>query len=274
MTLQHAREIMTAEMNTDAYAIILAAGKGKRMGDENAPAEFPKVLRRAVGRPLIAYVIDALKGAGISDISIIIGFGADRVKAALGDGWRYVVQSEQLGSGHAVACAREALFDREGVAVIMCGDSPLFTAATISSLVARHISSCAAITLVSAQLDDPTGYGRIKRNDFGEITGVVEEKCASPEEKLISEINGGAYAFDSAWLWANIDRMAGNEAGELNLTDLVRVAIEQGSGVEAVQTAQEEVTGVNTPADLKRIEEILEKRLKTESGSPMGPEST
>ncbi|MEN6371963.1 MAG: sugar phosphate nucleotidyltransferase [Armatimonadota bacterium] len=246
--------------NTGFYAIILAAGKGKRMRDENAPVEFPKVLRQAAGRPLIAYVIDTLSNAGIADINIIVGFGADYVKSALGSSYRYILQNEQLGSGHAVLSAKDELGERLGAAIIMCGDSPLFTPATIISLKERHLSSGAAITLVSAELNDPAGYGRIKRLASGEITGVVEEKCATVEEKLIHEINGGAYAFDSKWLWENIGCMERNEAGELNLTDLVRVAIAQKKKVEAVIVPAEEVMGANTPSDLRVIEDILETR--------------
>lgn len=247
-------------MTTDFYAIILAAGKGKRMRDEEAPAEFPKVLRQASGRPLIAYVINALKSAGIDDINIIIGLGADYVRDALGSGYRYIMQHEQQGSGHAVYCGKETLGSKPGHAVIMCGDSPLFTPGTITSLKARHISSAAAVTLVSAVLLDPTGYGRIKRLPTGEISGVVEEKCATPEEKSIHEINGGAYAFDSAWLWENIEQIKRNEAGELNLTDMVRVAAAQNKKIEAVKVEPKEVMGVNTPADLQAVEEILDLR--------------
>ncbi|MEN6522081.1 MAG: sugar phosphate nucleotidyltransferase [Armatimonadota bacterium] len=246
--------------NTGFYAIILAAGKGKRIRDENAPGEFPKVLRQAAGRPLISYVIDTLLSAGIDDINIIVGFGADYVKSALGSGYRYILQDEQLGSGHAVLSAKGEFGERLGAAVIMCGDSPLFTPGTILSLKERHLSSGAAITLVSAELDDPTGYGRIKRLASGEITGVAEEKCATADEKSIREINGGAYAFDSKWLWENIGCMERNEAGELNLTDLVRVAISQKKIVEAVIVPAEEVMGANTPSDLRAIEDILESR--------------
>lgn len=242
------------------YAIILAAGKGKRMRDESAPAEFPKVLRKACGRPMIAYVMEALSSSGIADINIIVGFGADYVKEALGDLHRYILQPEQLGSGHAVECARESLKDRSGHAIIMCGDSPLFTSKTLTTLKDHHVRTGAVITMVSAVLDDPTGYGRIKRGQNGEITGVVEEKCASGEEKSIKEINGGAYAFDSRWLWDNIGEMQQNEAGEKNLTDMVRVAVAQGLRVEAVAASPEEVFGANTPEDLLRVEEILRKR--------------
>jgi bifunctional UDP-N-acetylglucosamine pyrophosphorylase/glucosamine-1-phosphate N-acetyltransferase len=242
------------------YAIVLAAGKGKRMRDESAPAEFPKVLRQVLGRPMIAYVIDALTSSGITDINVIVGYGADFVKGSVGSGRRYIVQDQQLGSGHAVACAKGSLGRRDGHAIIMCGDSPIFTAATISSLKDRHLASCATITMVSSVMDNPAGYGRIRRGESGDISGVVEEKCASSEEKSIREINGGAYAFESRWLWENIEKIERNEAGELNLTDLVRVAISQGMKVEAMPAAPEEVMGANTPEDIVRLEDILKRR--------------
>lgn len=247
--------------NMDFYAIVLAAGKGKRMKDEAVPPEFPKVLRQACGRPLINYVTDAIHAAGITDVTLIVGFGADYVRRAMGDDYHYVIQEEQLGSGHAVACAKGLLAERAGHVIVMCGDSPLFTPSTIVSLREAHLAAQATITLASAALDDPTGYGRIKRGPAGEIIGVVEEKCASPEEKLIREINGGAYAFDSEWLWANIDRIERNDAGEFNLTDLVRIAVSQGERVEAVPADRQEVMGVNTPADLRCVESIIRRRI-------------
>ncbi len=242
------------------YAIVLAAGRGKRMRDESLPSEFPKVLRQVRGRALVEYVVDALRGAGVDDIALVVGFGAEFVRDAMGEGFTYATQTEQLGSGHAVACAREALLGRGGSVIVMCGDSPLFTSETISRLIACHRESSATITLVSSVLDDPTGYGRIMREKSGRITGIVEEKCAGAAEKAVREINGGALAFDSAWLWENIDQMQVNDAGELNLTDLVRVAISQGKPVEAVECLPEEVMGVNTPTDLANAEKILEKR--------------
>jgi len=252
----------------ESYGIILAAGKGNRMRDEAAPAEFPKVLRQANGRPLIGYVIDVLRGSGIRDISIVVGFGADYIRRTLGGGYRYILQTEQLGSGHAVACAREALGGRRGQAIVMCGDSPLLTVQTVSSLEDRQASTGAVVALVSAVLDDPAGYGRIKRAGDGGIMGVIEEACASDDEKAIREINGGAYAFDSAWLWANIGLIEPNRAGELNLTDLVRVAVAQGMRVESVPASPEEVMGVNTPAELARVEETLRRRAASGGRSP------
>jgi bifunctional UDP-N-acetylglucosamine pyrophosphorylase / glucosamine-1-phosphate N-acetyltransferase len=246
----------------DFYAIVLAAGKGTRMQGEpvppGAPKEFPKVLRPVLGRPMIYYALDALSGAGIDDITIVIGYGGEEVRRVLGPRFRYAVQSEQLGSGHAVASARELLRKHPGDAIITCGDSPLFTAESIQRLKEIHSESGAVITLASALIDDPTGYGRIIRDESGSIKGITEEKAASQLEKSVREINGGAYAFRGNWLWQNLDRIKKNEQGEYYLTDLVGMAIEDGLRVESVSCAPEETYGVNTPEQLKEAESVLQ----------------
>lgn len=240
--------------------LILAAGKGSRFQKETGEA-FPKVLRPVLGRPMVRFVIDALNNAGVADITLIVGFQAHAVIGELGDTYSYVLQPEQKGSGHAVACARNAFEGYTGNLAVMCGDSPLFTAETIRRITREHEAGNAAVTLASAVLEDPFGYGRIRRSSTGRIVGVVEEKCASAAERDIKEVNGGAYAFDAAWLFGNIDQMAVNEAGEYNLTDMVRVAIEQGRQVSAVECDPTELLGVNTPEQLAIIENILCNRV-------------
>lgn len=242
--------------NPEWAGLILAAGKGSRFEKETGEA-YPKVLRRALGKPLVSYVLDALARSGITDITLIVGYLADQVKHELGGGYNYVLQAEQKGSGHAVACAKGLLGSFGGDLIIMCGDSPLFSAETIKKMMQEHESSEAVITLASTRLDDPFGYGRILRSPDGKIIGIVEEKCADEAQKSINEVNGGAYAFDSKWLFDNIDKMAINDAGEYNLTDMVRVAIEQGRQVLAVDCSPIELAGVNTPDQLKTVEKIL-----------------
>ena len=242
-----------------AAGLILAAGKGARFPSETE-APFPKVLRVVLGRPMVLWVLDALEGASIDDVTLVIGFGADEVRRALGERWEYVPQPEQKGSGHAAACAGERFLGFAGTLVVMCGDSPLFTSQTIRRLLKKHESSNAAVTLVSALLDDPTGYGRIIRDSEGDIARIVEEKCAGQSEREIREVNGGAYAFDSAWLFANTGKMARNDAGEYNLTDMVRVAVEQGMTVSSIDCDPEELLGVNNPDELAAVEAILRSR--------------
>lgn len=241
-----------------AAGLILAAGKGTRFASDGEP--FPKVLRPVLGRPMVLWVIDALKGAFVDDITLVVGFGADEVRRALGNQCKYVTQPEQKGSGHAAACAGERFSGFTGTLIVMCGDSPVFTPGTIKRLLDKHESSEAAITLVSAMLGDPTGYGRIVRGRDGQITRIIEEKCANQSERAIKEVNGGAYAFDSEWLFANIGKMVPNEAGEYNLTDMVRVAIEQGLRVSSVECEPDELLGVNNPQQLAAVEVILRSR--------------
>jgi bifunctional UDP-N-acetylglucosamine pyrophosphorylase/glucosamine-1-phosphate N-acetyltransferase len=239
--------------------LVLAAGRGSRFASESGEP-FPKVLRRVLGRPMLCYVLDALRGAGIEDITLVIGFGADEVRRQVGEWPGYAVQAEQKGSGHAVACAKEAFRGFDGSLVIMCGDSPLFTADTVRRIVEEHARTHAAVTLAAAILEDPFGYGRIVRDTDGAIRGIVEEKCADDRETAIREVNGGAYAFDARWLFDNIDQMALNEANEYNLTDMVRVACEQGRTISAVRCDPTELMGVNTPDQLHSVEEILRGR--------------
>lgn len=236
--------------------LVLAAGKGSRFQHETNEA-FPKVLRPVLGKPLVRYVLDTLAGARIDDITLVVGFMADEVMRELGPGYGYVIQHEQKGSGHAVACAAGRFAGFAGGLIIMCGDSPLFTTKTITTIMREHEASGAVITLASAILDDPFGYGRILRDSRGRITGIVEEKCANPDQHAIKEVNGGAYTFDAGWLFDNIDRLAMNEAGEYNLTDMVRVAIEQGKTVAAIRCDPTELLGVNTPEQLKLVANIL-----------------
>lgn len=240
--------------------LILAAGKGSRFQQETGEA-FPKVLRPVLGRPMVRFVLDALSQAGVSETTLIVGFLAERVMTELGNEYSYVLQPEQKGSGHAVICAKDKFADFDGGIVIMCGDSPLFRAETVAKIMREHENSHAVITLASAVLDNPFGYGRILRDPSGRIIGIAEEKCANPEQKAIQEVNGGAYAFDSKWLFSNIHQMAINEAGEYNLTDMVRVAIEQGKQVSAVQCDPAELLGVNTPEQLKNVEAILRNQI-------------
>ncbi|MCX6377291.1 MAG: NTP transferase domain-containing protein [Armatimonadetes bacterium] len=232
-------------------AVILAAGKGTRMG-----SDLPKVLLSLAGRPVLAHILDSLAQVGITRPVVVIGTGGELVRGTLGDCCIYAVQEEQLGSGHAVMCARDATQDADNI-LVMCGDSPLFRVETIRSVMEAHLRERATITLVSAILDDPRGYGRVLRGPGGEVSGIVEEKLATEEQKAIGEINGGLYAFDAPWLWENIGLMRRNEAGEYCLTEMVEIAISQGCRVIAVSASPDEVAGINTPDQLLAAERVL-----------------
>lgn len=238
-------------MNNNLHAIVLAGGKGSRMG-----SDIPKVLIPLCGKPMILYVLDILNAVEIQNPVIVVGSNRQKIIDALGSRYYYAVQEEQLGSGHAVMCAKEFL-PNDGYLIVMCGDSPLFRAETISSLISHHINTHAAITLVSATLDEPYGYGRVVRNAEGSILGIAEEGAATTEEKLIKEVNGGCYAFDARWLWNNIGLMTQNAAGEYCLTEMVNIAVSQGLPIEAVTAYPHEIQGVNTYEQLLYAERII-----------------
>ena len=239
-------------------AVILAAGRSTRM-----KSELPKVLHPLAGKPVISHILGLLAEVGIPRPVVVIGKGGEIVKRALGDCCVYAVQEEQLGSGHAVISAREAAGDARSI-LVMCGDSPLFEAETVRDLMESHLRGGATITLVSATLDDPTGYGRIIRDSGGDVAGIVEEKLASDEHKAILEINGGLYAFDGPWLWENAHLMRKNDAGEYCLTEMVDIAISRGRRVIAVFASPDEVAGINTPDQLRAADRALLARGKAD----------
>ena len=242
-------------MQIAVKGLILAAGKGSRfISDGN---NLPKVLQPVNGKPVIRYVISALDIAGVSDITIIVGYLSELVKKELGDKFSYVEQERLLGSGNAVRCAKSVLEEYDGVLVVMCGDSPMFTSETIKKLITKHSESKAFITLASARLEDPSGFGRIKRNSIGNILEVIEEKCASETDKSINEINGGLYAFNNKWLFDNIKKLTKNAAGEYNLTQMVSIAINECLKVESIECNPNEVLGINSVEQLKYIEKLL-----------------
>ena len=239
--------------------LILAGGRGSRFISEDTQP-IPKVLRLLLGKPVILWVIDSLKNAGILDNTIVVGYKAEEVISKLGDTYKYVFQIEQKGSGDAVACAKECFTNFDGSLVIMCGDSPLFSSETLKKMMHQHYDEKAFISLASSLLDNPTGYGRIIRDKNENIIGIVEEKCALDEQKAIKEVNGGAYIFDSKWLFSNIHLIKQNEAGEYNLTDMVRIAIEQNKTITSVSCDNIELLGINTQSELEKIENILRSR--------------
>ncbi|MBO7394108.1 MAG: NTP transferase domain-containing protein [Abditibacteriota bacterium] len=236
--------------------LILAGGRGSRFVSEVAA---PKVLRPLAGKALIDYVIAALRGGGVEDITVITGYMAEEVRRHCGGAVKYAFQPEQKGSGDAVRCAAPLFADFDGGVVIMCGDSPFFTADTVRRMRETHEETGAAVTLGTAVLADPTGYGRIKRTG-GKVAGIVEEKCASAEEKAIKEIGGGIYVYDSRWLFERIGNLTKNAAGEYNLTETVSFAVSAGDVVSAAEIDAAEIVGVNTPEELAAAEKSMKNR--------------
>jgi bifunctional UDP-N-acetylglucosamine pyrophosphorylase/glucosamine-1-phosphate N-acetyltransferase len=236
---------------------IMAAGKGTRL-----KSKHPKVLHEVGGRPLLAHVIAAAtKVVGSSDVYAIIGYEADRVRAAVqSSGVNFVVQTEQRGTGHALMTAKDALASYDHVLVVT-GDAPLITPETIARLRDFHLAHKGAMTLLSAELADPTNYGRILHPSpkSREVKAIVEEKSASAAQKKIREINAGLYAFDVRALFDHIGRLQTNNAHhEYYLTDMAEVLRKAKKSVQSVKTENpDEILGINTRAELVELDRQL-----------------
>ena len=241
-----------------SVAVILAAGKGTRMKSDRAKVLFP-----ILGRPLLLHVLDSVERAGFERVIAVVGHQADRVREALlGRRVDCVVQEPQLGTGHAVSCAAPLLTGVTAPIAVLAGDAPLIRSITLRSMLEQHRQSGAAVTLLSALLDDPKGYGRVLRKD-GRVIAIVEDKDATPEEQAIREINSSIYAFDGPFLLWGLPQLKNeNRQGEYYLTDLVHLAFAEGRLVEGVVVPDPmEVMGVNTVEQLQEAERLLALRL-------------
>ncbi|MCX7627279.1 MAG: bifunctional UDP-N-acetylglucosamine diphosphorylase/glucosamine-1-phosphate N-acetyltransferase GlmU [Methylophilaceae bacterium] len=236
--------------------VILAAGKGTRMH-----SDLPKVLHPLAGRPLLLHVLETAWALEPSCCCVVYGFGGEKVPQAIGDGrviW--VRQGEQKGTGHALMQAQPHLTTAP-VTLVLLGDVPLVSARTCHNVI--HHASNGHVAILTVELDDPTGYGRILRAFGGEVCGIVEERDATPEQRTIREVNTGIMALPTARLAGWLDRLQPNNAqGEYYLTDVVAMAKADGVRVMAVQTQHaSEVLGVNSKADLARVERLYQKRV-------------
>lgn len=244
-------------------AVILAAGKGTRM-----KSRMVKVLHPAAGRPMIRWVVDAARAAGSEAVVMVVGHQADAVGSLFADAAdiRISLQEEQLGTGHAVACARGNLAGFSGTVLILCGDTPLLTAETLQGLIGYHREQGAVLTVLTALLDDPFGYGRVIRDAGDSVVRIVEQKDATPEEQAIREINSGIYCVEADFLSANIDSIGSDNAqGEFYLTDLVCLAAASGRPCLGRCTASsEEIMGVNDRAQLAEASRVLHRRINQE----------
>ncbi len=233
---------------------IMAAGKGTRL-----KSKHPKVLHEIGGQPILAHVIaTAKKVVPAKDIFVIIGHEADRVREAMaGTGVNFVLQVEQRGTGHALMVAREAIAGYDQV-IVLSGDAPLITAETIHKLSEFHRAQGASMTLLSAELDDPFGYGRVLRKG-SEVKAIVEEKSATPQQKKIREINSGFYAFSGPALYKHIDALStANPHGEYYLTDMAGLLNRARKKVVAIKTEDAgEVLGSNTRAEMMMLDARL-----------------
>ncbi|MBQ2763471.1 MAG: bifunctional UDP-N-acetylglucosamine diphosphorylase/glucosamine-1-phosphate N-acetyltransferase GlmU [Firmicutes bacterium] len=240
------------------YILILAAGKGTRM-----KSALPKVLHEAVYHPILSYVLRAAKEVGADDVCTVVGHGADEVKAAFEGQTSFVLQREQKGTGHAV---REGLaaFEghSEGTVLVLCGDTPLLKGETLKELCAYHEEQGSVVTVMTASLEDPFGYGRIIRNEEGALLRIVEQRDASEEERAVKEINSGVYCFDLAFLRNAVAQLqADNDQGELYLTDTIAIANKEGRKACAFEISDfEEVQGINDRVQLAAAAKVLRRR--------------
>ena len=243
-------------------SIILAAGKGTRM-----KSTTPKVLHTIFDKALVGYVIEAVNKTGLIDENfIIVGHQAERVEEFVKSNYensRTVVQSPQLGTGHAVSMVLHYLEDFEGEVVILCGDTPLITEVTIKNFIDTHTSKKSDLTVMSAVFEDSTNYGRIVRNSDGTLNSIVEEKDANSEQKAIKEVNAGIYCFN----WKKIspafrDLKSDNAQGEYYLTDIVKWANDKNMKVDAyVLENNEEIFGINSKLHLAEATKMLNQRI-------------
>jgi len=239
-------------------AIVLAAGQGKRM-----KSKLYKVLHPVAGKPMVGHVLDTVRDAACERTVVIVGHGAEAVQAYVGDRAECVLQPEQLGTGHAVRQAEALLGGEEGTTIVVCGDTPLVTASTIQSMLALHMSTGAAATVLTAELADPTGYGRVIRGAGGAVQKIVEHKDCTPEERDVREINTGTYCFDNRKLFGALAQVTNDNAqGEYYLTDVIGIFQKAGETVQAHLTRDPaEAIGVNDRLALSEAERHMRERI-------------
>src|SRR4030042_285468 len=241
-------------------AIVLAAGISSRM---NTGA--PKVLREVCGRPMLAYVLDACRGAGVEKIYVVVGFGAEQVKEKFEAGADvvWVRQEQQKGTAHAVLCCKEHLNGFNGQTLVLCGDGPLIRAETLKEVIKKHEAEKAAATLATAILDDPTGYGRICRDADGNIAAIVEHNDCTSEQLKIKEVNPSYYVFDNKILFEAAAKVKPDNAKkEYYLTDAISIIIAGGDKVAAAAALRpEEALSANTVEQLGEVNRIMQSRL-------------
>ncbi len=243
----------------EVQVVILAAGEGTRMRSNK-----PKVLHPVLGRPMLEYVLHGVENLKPMSIAVVIGHGAGHVREKIGQprGLEWVVQEEQLGTAHAVLqCEKVGKAARD--VLIVCGDTPLLKSETLTNLIASQQATGSAISLLSAELDDPHGYGRILRGDDGCCLGIVEEKDASTEQRRIREINSGIYCVRRDVLFDMLHRIENNNAqGEYYLPDIIPLALQEGLEVQVTQVDDaSEISGINDRAQLAAVEAVMQRQI-------------
>ncbi|UOQ91353.1 bifunctional UDP-N-acetylglucosamine diphosphorylase/glucosamine-1-phosphate N-acetyltransferase GlmU [Halobacillus shinanisalinarum] len=243
---------------TNKYAVVLAAGQGTRM-----KSKLYKVLHPVCGKPMVQHVVDQLNKLQLNELITVVGFGAEKVQDQLGETSHYVVQEEQLGTGHAVLQADHILADKKGTTVVACGDTPLLTEETLQKMMDHHEATQAKATILTAHAENPHGYGRVIRGGNGQVERIVEQKDASQDEQAVQEINTGTYCFDNEFLFKALKSVSNdNSQGEYYLPDVIQILQGQDEAVSAYQTTDfSESLGVNDRVALAQAEKLMKQRI-------------
>ena len=246
---------------SDLVTVVLAAGKGTRM-----KSALPKVLHRVGGKSMLQHVLDAASAAGARRNIVVVGFGGEQVKEAIGEQAEFVVQKEQLGTGHAVQQAADLLQNETGTVMVLCGDTPLLTGDLLKRLYEEHLAADAKATVLTAIMPDATGYGRIIRTASGTVEKIVEHKDATEAERQVREVNSGIYCFAAKELFTALSEVTcDNAQGEYYLPDVLEILRKKGEKIWAVAADDYESTlGINSRVQLAGAEKILRRRKNIE----------
>ena len=246
-------------MNTKIAVVILAAGLGTRMKSNKA-----KVLHAVCGKPMVRYVVETAQKVAGSNVILVVGHQADEVRRTVSQQgtFYFALQTEQLGTGHAVLCAIPHIPDSCREVVILCGDVPLIKAQTIEALIGSHLAERRDISVLAVELANPTGYGRMLLDVDGRVQAIVEEADASAEQKRIRLINTGIFCVKKEFLAEALPQIKSNNAqGEIYLTDIIEIAYRNQKHIGAVTgDSPIEVTGINTVEELKSVEKAMKNR--------------
>jgi len=225
-------------------------------------SKLPKVLHPLAGQPMISHALGAVRELVDLPPVLVVGYGAEQVREAIGDQAEYAVQEKQLGTGHAVSSARSKLEGKADTIIVTYGDMPLLRGQSLKDLLALHQAGESPVTMTSFNGDKARMFGRVVRDESRHITGIVEEAVATPEQLAICEYNVGAYCFDADWLWASLKKIPVSPKGEYYLTDLVGLAVEEGYAVESnVIEDPDEAIGVNNRVHLATAEKVMRQRI-------------
>ena len=248
-------------MENDMMAIVMAAGKGTRMKSKKS-----KLVQKIYGKEIVKRAVDNAKKAGVSNIVAVVGYMKEEVMTVLGSDVQYAVQEEMLGTGHAVMQATKYLEGKKGKVLVLNGDVPLIRPETLNRLLNKSIENKECATLLTAIYDNPKGYGRIVRDEGGNIEAIVEEKDTTDEQKEIKEINAGIYCFDIEALLEALKEIKPNNAqGEYYLTDVIAIMNAKGLKTGAVIVEDNtEILGVNDRIQLEMLTKVLQMRINTE----------